>query len=69
MKCPNCGARKNIDLNSHSEGFSSVGSPVKECGSCGLVWRIKKNGSGKNELDVIREGKGKQVQKPAVACA
>lgn len=41
MKCPNCGGRKAVEIDIHSEGFTSDELPVKECGDCGLVWRIK----------------------------
>lgn len=41
MKCPNCGGRKAVEIDMHSEGFTPQELPVKECGDCGLVWRIK----------------------------
>lgn len=53
MKCPNCGGRKDVEIDIHSEGFTSDEQPVKECGSCGLVWRIKKTGDT-NEVDIIK---------------
>jgi uncharacterized Zn finger protein len=53
MKCPNCGSRTSVDLDMHSGGFSSNDSPVKECGSCGLVWRVKIEG-GKARIDIIK---------------
>lgn len=53
MKCPNCGDRKAVDLDMHSGGFSSDQSPVKECGACGLVWRVKVEG-GKTNIDIIK---------------
>ena len=53
MKCPNCGDRTAIDLDMHSNGFSSDESPVKECGACGLVWRVKMDG-GVTKIDVIK---------------
>jgi uncharacterized Zn finger protein len=53
MKCPNCGDRTAIDLDMHSNGFSSDESPVKECGACGLVWRVKMVG-GVAKIDVIK---------------
>jgi hypothetical protein len=40
----------------HSGGFSSDESPVKECGACGLVWRIKMVGDTR-EIDIIKPGK------------
>ncbi len=53
MKCPNCGDRTAIDLDMHSNGFTSEESPVKECGACGLVWRVKMEG-GVTKIDVIK---------------
>lgn len=53
MKCPNCGGRDAVEIDLHSEGFSAETSPVKECGTCGLVWRIKVIG-GENEVDIIK---------------
>ena len=53
MKCPNCGDRTAIDLDMHSNGFSSDESPVKECGACGLVWRVITDG-GVTKIDVIK---------------
>lgn len=41
MKCPNCGGRKAVEIDIHSDGFTSDELPVKECGDCGLVWRLK----------------------------
>ncbi len=41
MKCPNCGDRTAVELDTHSSGFSSEELPLKECGACGLVWRVK----------------------------
>lgn len=58
MKCPNCGGRKAIDIDLHSEGFTSDENPVKECGDCGLVWRLK-TVKGETEVDVIKSGKTK----------
>jgi len=40
----------------HSGGFSAAESPVKECGACGLVWRIKSVGD-QREIDIIKPGK------------
>lgn len=54
MKCPNCGSRTEVDLDMHSNGFSVEHSPVKECGACGLVWRIKVE-AGQTTVDVIKE--------------
>lgn len=53
MKCPNCGDRTLIDIDMHSDGFSSDESPVKECGACGLVWRVKME-SGEMKVDIIK---------------
>lgn len=53
MKCPNCGGRKAIDIDLHSEGFTSDENPVKECGDCGLVWRLK-TVKGVTEVDIIK---------------
>ena len=36
MKCPNCGGRTAIDIDLHSEGFTSDEHPVKECGLLGF---------------------------------
>jgi len=56
MKCPNCGKRTAVEVDMHSAGFSAAESPVKECGDCGLVWRIKSE-AGKREIDIIKPGK------------
>jgi len=53
MKCPNCGDRTAVDLDMHSGGFSSDQSPVKECGACGLVWRVMVE-SGETRIDIIK---------------
>lgn len=53
MKCPNCGNRTEVGLDMHSSGFSAEDSPVKECGACGLVWRVKMV-DGKAVVDVIK---------------
>ncbi len=53
MKCPNCGNRTEVDLDMHSSGFTSEESPVKECGACGLVWRVKME-SGVAIIDIIK---------------
>ena len=54
MKCPNCGSRTEVDIDMHSNGFSAEHSPVKECGACGLVWRIKIE-TGEAIVDIIKE--------------
>ena len=56
MKCPNCGGRKAIDIDLHSEGFTSDENPVKECGDCGLVWCTKTVGD-KTAVDIIKPAK------------
>jgi uncharacterized Zn finger protein len=53
MKCPNCGDRTSLNLDMHSGGFSSDESPLKECGVCGLVWRVKTEG-GETKIDIIK---------------
>lgn len=53
MKCPNCSDRTAVDLDMHSGGFSSDQSPVKECGACGLIWRVTVEG-GKTKIDIIK---------------
>ena len=57
MKCPGCGERKSVEVDIHSSGFSAAESPVKECGACGLVWRIKVVGDHR-EVDIIKPAKG-----------
>jgi uncharacterized Zn finger protein len=59
MKCPNCGGRDAVQIDMHSEGFSSDESPVKECGACGLVWRIKVTGGDVHEVDIIKKAEKK----------
>jgi uncharacterized Zn finger protein len=54
MKCPNCGDRTSVDLDMHSEGFTSDETPVKECGACGLVWRVQFEG-GETRIDIIKQ--------------
>lgn len=54
MKCPNCGDRTSLDLDMHSEGFTTDESPVKECGKCGLVWRVVTEPRGTTKLDIIK---------------
>lgn len=58
MKCPNCGGRTAIDIDLHSEGFTSDENPVKECGDCGVVWRIK-TVKGETSIDIIKPPKKK----------
>lgn len=53
MKCPNCGNRTELNLDMHSGGFSSDESPLKECGECGLVWRVKIE-AGETRIDIIK---------------
>lgn len=53
MKCPNCGERTSVEIDTHSGGFSSEEFPVKECGACGLVWRVKYVGD-QTEVDIIK---------------
>lgn len=59
MKCPNCGDRTAVDLDTHSGGFSAEESPVKECGKCGLVWRVKVQ-AGENVIDIIKQSEIKK---------
>lgn len=54
MKCPHCGGRKEVEIDIHSSGFSAEASPIKECGACGLVWRVKTVGD-KTEIDIIKQ--------------
>lgn len=54
MKCPHCGSRTTVDLDMHSGGFTADESPVKECGACGLVWRVKME-AGEAKLDIIKQ--------------
>ncbi len=53
MKCPHCGNRTELNLDMHSGGFSSDESPLKECGECGLVWRVKTE-AGETVIDIIK---------------
>jgi uncharacterized Zn finger protein len=53
MKCPHCGNRTALNLDMHSGGFSSDESPLKECGECGLVWRVKTE-AGETKIDIIK---------------
>ena len=54
MKCPHCGDRTAVDLDTHSSGFTSEESPVKECGACGLVWRVISE-NGETIVDIIKQ--------------
>lgn len=54
MKCPNCGVRSNVEINLHSAGFSAEQSPIKECGACGLVWRVLPEKEGAEKIDIIK---------------
>jgi len=56
MKCPHCGERTAIEVDMHSSGFSADESPIKECGACGLVWRIKTVGD-QRQIDIIKPAK------------
>lgn len=56
MKCPHCGGRKSVEIDIHSEGFTSDEFPVKECGECGLVWRIRQ-GDENQQVDIIKPGR------------
>ncbi|MBE0598644.1 MAG: hypothetical protein IH614_15400 [Desulfuromonadales bacterium] len=38
MKCPVCGNRHQIEIDTHSEGFVEN---LQECGHCGAVWTRK----------------------------
>lgn len=60
MKCPECGSRTSVEIDMHSEGFTADESPVKECGSCGLVWRVRVV-RGKPTVDIIKAAE-KKVQ-------
>lgn len=53
MKCPNCGERSTVEIDTHSAGFTSEEYPVKECGTCGLVWCMKKV-KGEMVVDIIK---------------
>lgn len=57
MKCPNCGNRKTVVIDLHSEGFTSDENPVKECGTCGLVWRVKTVKGNDSGIDIIKPAK------------
>lgn len=53
MKCPHCGERSAVEVDMHSGGFSADDAPIKECGACGLVWRIKTSDS-ERKIDIIK---------------
>lgn len=57
MKCPNCGNRNAVVIDLHSEGFTSDENPVKECGACGLVWRVKTTKGNESGIDIIKPAK------------
>lgn len=59
MKCPGCGNRSSVEIDMHSEGFTAEESPVKECGACGLVWRVRVV-KGKPEIDIIKAAEKKE---------
>ncbi len=42
-----------MNLDMHSGGFSSGEAPLKECGECGLVWRVKIE-AGETMIDIIK---------------
>jgi hypothetical protein len=49
-----------VEIDMHSEGYSKDELPVKECGDCGLVWRIKQV-NHEHKVDIIKpatKGKG-----------
>jgi hypothetical protein len=48
-----------VDLDTHSGGFTAEESPVKECGACGLVWRVKTE-NGENKVDIIKQADSKK---------
>lgn len=57
MKCPTCKSRKHIEIDLHSDGFSS---DLRECGDCGSIWTF----SG-NVMKVIKEGQKTPAKKYA----
>lgn len=59
MKCPVCEERDKVELSTHSEGYTSKETPVKECGHCGSIWTAKDG-----EVDIISRG-----TKPAATAA
>lgn len=38
MHCPICKGTKNIDVDTHSDGYASN---IEECGDCGALWTTK----------------------------
>ncbi len=38
MKCPNCGQKKHIELDTHADGYAPT---LLECGDCGAVWELR----------------------------
>ena len=61
MKCPKCGERSGISVE-NGDGYSHAGSPIKECASCGLVWRVKPAGNGSTAIDIINDPRQKTNQ-------
>lgn len=59
MKCPGCGSRTTVEIDMHSEGFTAEESPVKECGSCGMVWRVRVE-RGRPQIDIIKAPESKK---------
>lgn len=55
MKCPNCQSRA-LDIHD-AGGFTSEQSPIKECETCGEIWRLIPHGDGSKEIDVIKQGR------------
>ena len=42
MECPICQNKKQIELDTHSDGFAEN---LQECGNCGALWISKGNAS------------------------
>ncbi|MFA5517089.1 MAG: hypothetical protein WDA20_12455 [Desulfuromonadales bacterium] len=38
MKCPICGGKTRVEIDTHSDGFADN---LQECGDCGTVWTRK----------------------------
>lgn len=38
MKCPICGSRAHVEIDTHSDGFAEN---LQECGHCGALWTRK----------------------------
>jgi uncharacterized Zn finger protein len=38
MKCPICGNRHQVEIDTHSDGFAEN---LQECGHCGALWTRK----------------------------